>query len=197
MSEICEQGSASSGRKKVSWRRDPVILARLPRVERLHFAGRSNIAIAAELDVAEATIRNDLKRLQELWLERTAGTQAEIRARVISELADIKGRAIAAAEFDEQAERAVLYGDSIDDDDPNSPVGGRKVYRDDKGSATFRGQKAQALNVARQATMDIAKVSGVVVDKVAPTDSDGNTLPLEELMARYARAHDQQTDARS
>lgn len=181
----------------MSWRRDPVILARLPRVERLHFAGRSNIAIAAELDVAEATIRNDLKRLQELWLERTAGTQAEIRARVISELADIKGRAIAAAEFDEQAERAVLYGDSIDDDDPNSPVGGRKVYRDDKGSATFRGQKAQALNVARQATMDIAKVSGVVVDKVAPTDSDGNTLPLEELMARYARAHDQQTDARS
>lgn len=177
MTEICEQGSASAGHKKVSWRRDPVILERLPLVESLHFSGRSNIAIAQALSVSEATIRNDLKRLQELWLERTAGTQDEIRSRIVSELADIKGRALKAAEFDEQAERDVLYG-------------GDAVYRDKKGSAMFRGQKSQALNVARQATMDIAKVQGVVVDKIAPSDGDGNTLPIEELMARYARAHD-------
>lgn len=164
--------------KSPGWRRDPVILNRLRTVERLHFAGRSNVSIAQELGVNEATIRNDLKRLTEFWLERTASTQAEIRARLMAELADIKGRALAAAEFDEQAERAVLYGETL-------------VQRDDKGSAQFRGQKAQALQVARQATMDMAKVAGVLVDKVAPTDAEGNTLPLDELMERYARAHDQ------
>lgn len=32
--------------------------------------------------------------------------------------------------------------------------------------------------------MDAAKVLGIVVDKVTPTDADGNTMNLAELAAR-------------
>lgn len=150
-----EQGMATTrGRKSLPWRRDPGILARLRDVERRHLAGDPNTTIAEALGVGEVTIRRDLERLRELWLEQTKAEQADLRAQVVAELDDVKRRALAAAEFDEQAERAVLYGE-----------GDQPVQRDDKGTVTFRGQKAQALNVARQAVMDKAKVLGVVVEK--------------------------------
>jgi hypothetical protein len=137
------------GRKSVSWRRDPAILARLPRVERLHLAGRTNVAIAAELDVDEGTVRNDLKRLSELWLERTAADQADNRARVLAELEDVRVRALEAAEWDQMCERAVLFDDLGPEPDATTtdgqPARRSKVYRDAKGSAQFRGNKAASL----------------------------------------------------
>lgn len=175
MSQGSDQGLPSPrGRKSVAWRKDPVILARLREVERRHLAGETNVAIAGALDVDEATVRNDLKRLQELWLERTKAEQDETRARVVAELEDVRTRALHAAEWDEEAERAVLFGDG-------------RVYRDDKGSAQFRGNKAAALAQARQATMDKAKVLGIVVDKAALTNSAGDDLPIDELMSRFSR----------
>src|SRR5262245_15466379 len=147
-------GNTQPGRH-VPWRRDPVILARLPQVERMHLRRMPNTAIAAALQVDEKTIRRDLEHIRELWRERTAGEIADVRARAVAELDDLKERALAAAEWDQQCEQAVLYGTIVE-------LGGeqRLVYRDEKGSATFRGQKAQALNVARQAIMDKAKVQG-------------------------------------
>ena len=175
MSQDSDQGHPKPrGRKSVHWRRDPVILARLREVERRHLAGDTNVSIAATLGVDEATIRNDLGRLRELWLEQTAAEQSDMRARVIAELEDVRTRAIQAAEWDEEAERAVLFGDG-------------RVYRDDKGSAQFRGNKAGALQAARKATMDKAKILGIVVDKVAPTNAQGDDIPLDELMERYSR----------
>lgn len=162
------------GRKSVAWRRDPLILARLREVERRHLAGSTNLAIAAALGVDETTIRRDLERLRELWVEQTKSEQSDMRARVLAELEDVRTRAIAAAEWDEEAERAVLFGDG-------------RVYRDDKGSAQFRGNKAGALQAARQATMDKAKLLGLVVDKVAPTNAQGDDIPLDELMERFSR----------
>jgi hypothetical protein len=162
-------------KKGVPWRRDLVILQRLPDVERMHLAGKSNVAIAALLEVDEGTIRADLKHLQELWIERAGEAVVHLRAEKVAELRDLKHRAIAAAEFDEAAERAVLYGEDAD--------GARVVIeRDDKGSAQFRGQKAQSLNVARQAVMDAAKLQGLVVDKISPTDDEGKTLDLATLI---------------
>jgi hypothetical protein len=185
-SQGSEQGVPNSrGRKSVPWRRDPIILARLQDVERRHLAGHTNVAIAAALNVDEATVRNDLKRLGELWLERTAADQAEQRALVLAKLEDVRTRALAAAEFDEMCERAVLFGDPIEDAEEGRR---RIVYRDDKGSASFRGNKAASLNAARQATMDQAKLLGLVVDKVAPTNGAGDDIPLADLMARFARA---------
>jgi hypothetical protein len=183
MDQVSEQGVPNPrGRKSVPWRRDPAILARLPRVERLHLAGRPNTSIAAELGLDEKTVRNDLARLAEIWLERTATEQADARARVLAELEDVRVRALEAAEWDQMCERAVLFGGSIEDEDgPNS------VYRDKKGSAQFRGNKASALNVARSATMDKAKLLGLVVDKAALTDGAGDDIPLDALMARFAR----------
>jgi hypothetical protein len=175
------------GRKSVSWRRDPAILARLPRVERLHLAGRTNVAIAAELDVDEGTVRNDLKRLSEIWLDRTATDQADNRARVLAELEDVRVRALEAAEWDQMCERAVLF-DDLPEPDATTTDGQparRSVYRDAKGSAQFRGNKAAALAQARQATMDKAKILGLDVNKVALTDSQGDDIGLEELMERF------------
>lgn len=159
---MSEQGSPIPRGKRVAWRRDPVILARLPRVERLHLAGRSNVAIAAALDVDEKTVRNDLDRLRELWLEQTRAEQGSMRAVVLARLEDVRTRALEAAEFDEMCERAVLFGDPIEDAEEGRR---RTVHRDDKGSAQFRGQKAAALGVARQAAMDQAKLLGLIVDK--------------------------------
>jgi hypothetical protein len=183
MDQVSEQGVPNPrGRKSVPWRRDPAILARLPRVERLHLAGRPNTSIAAELGLDEKTVRNDLARLAEIWLERTATEQADARARVLAELEDVRVRALEAAEWDQMCERAVLFGGSIEDEDgPNS------VYRDKKGSAQFRGNKAAALAQARQATMDKAKLLGLVVDKAALTDGAGDDIPLDALMERFAR----------
>jgi len=164
MSQDSDQGHPKPrGRKSVHWRRDPVILARLREVERRHLAGDTNVSIAATLGVDEATIRNDLGRLRELWLEQTAAEQSDMRARVIAELEDVRTRAIQAAEWDEEAERAVLFGDG-------------RVYRDDKGSAQFRGNKAAALGQARQASMDKAKILGIVVDKASIAGPDGAPL---------------------
>jgi len=153
-------------RKKVHWRQDPAIMARLTEVERRLLRGVPNTVIAADLHVDEKTIRNDRGRLRELWRERTEGEVADLKAERVRELDDIKRLALDAYTFDLDAERAVLYGRGED---------GRavSVERDAKGSAQFRGQKAQALNVARQAVMDAAKVLGLVVDKAALTDAEG------------------------
>lgn len=143
--------------RQTPWRQDPVVLARLPEVERRHLAGQPNTHIAAALAVDESTIRADLKRITQVWREHV-GEQAEVlRASVVAELEDVRRRALAAAEFDEMAERAVLF-DGRDE-------GGRRVERPDKGSVSFRGGKAQALNTARQASMDKAKVLGLVVER--------------------------------
>lgn len=178
--ETSEQGFPRKGRKSVPWRRDPVILTRLPLVERRHLAGQPNTVIAGALGVDEGTIRNDLARLRELWLEQTKAEQAALRAEVVAELNDVRRRAISQAEWDEFCERAVLFDDASMPTyerikrgliHPDHPVDGEgqplRVARDEKGSASFRGSKAQSLNVARQATMDKAKVLGLIVDHLS------------------------------
>lgn len=139
-------------RGSLPWREDPAIMARLMKVERAHLRGDTNVAIGAVLGVTEATIRHDLDRIHELWKERVTGELETLKAQAVAELEDVRQRAIAAAEFDEQAERDVLYG-------------AESVVRDFKGSASFRGNKAGALNAARQASMDKAKVLGIIVER--------------------------------
>lgn len=140
-------------RRRPTWRGDMTILSRLPEVERGYLSGESNVAIAKRLGVAEGTVRNDLDRIKTLWRDRVVGDLETLKAQALAELDDVRRRAIAAAEFDEAAERAVLYGEDA------------RVVRDERGKAEFRGQKAQALNVARQASMDKAKVLGIIVER--------------------------------
>ena len=73
-------------------------------------------------------------------------------------------------------ERAVLFGEAV----PDANGQALSVYRDEKGSAVFRGQKAQALGVARQAIMDAAKLLGLVIDK------QQLSVQMEEEAARVA-----------
>ena len=160
--------------KQTPWRADPAILARLPEVEKRVLEGAHNTDIAREFGVSEGTIRSDRKRLQELWLEQVGGDVKARRAARIAQLEALYERSIRVADFDQRMERAVLLGE---------PVDGLEVYRDHKGSASFRGNKAAALAVARQALMDAAKIEGLVVDKMSPTDDQGKTLDLASLMA--------------
>jgi hypothetical protein len=197
MSQGSEQGVPNPrGRKSVPWRRDSLILARLQDVERRHLKGETNVAIAEALGVDEATVRNDLKRLNELWLERTAAAQDDNRARILAELEDVRVRALEAAEWDQMCERAVLFNDLPETDatTPDGEPARRSVYRDAKGSAQFRGNKAAALAQARQATMDKAKLLGLVVDKAALTDTHGEDLPLADLMERFNRRREKDAE---
>ncbi|MDP9372074.1 MAG: hypothetical protein M3Q65_06410 [Chloroflexota bacterium] len=162
------------------------MLRRLLEVERRHLAGHPNTLIAAALEVDEKTIRDDLKRLKQLWHERIKGAQEQMRAQKVAELADIKQRAIAAAEFDERCERAVLFDDPLVPDHERSEEERSvpRVHRDEKGAAQFRGQKAQALNVARQAVMDQAKILGIVVEKQEHSGPGGGPVPITEIVVR-------------
>jgi hypothetical protein len=173
------------GRKAVHWRRDALILERLAAVERLHLARWTNVAIARELSISENTVRLDIKRLGELWIERLGDDVVTRRSRRIAQLEDLAARAVAAAEFDERMERAVLLGEDMEGKDGEQ----RFVQRDAKMSAQFRGNKAAALQAARQAVMDAAKLEGLVVDKVAPTDGDGNPLTLAALIMAARTQH--------
>jgi DNA-binding Lrp family transcriptional regulator len=167
---------ANHRRVGLAWHKDPEVLERLRVVEPLHIRRVPNVAIARQLGVSENTIREDVKRLQTLWRARIQGEQEVLRAQVVAELDDVAERAMAAAEWDQQAEQAVLYGVEVEID--GQP---RQVYRDMKGAAQFRGQKAAALAVVRAARMDKAKVLGIVVEKAALTDADGASLDFVAL----------------
>jgi len=56
--------------RQLSWRKDPKILERLPKVERWHLQGWTNYRIADALGLSEAAIRKDLERVRLLWTER-------------------------------------------------------------------------------------------------------------------------------
>lgn len=165
------------GRKSVPWRRDPEVLARLAEVDRRHLRNESANAIALAIGVSATTVRTDLRRLEELYRERAGDTVAMQREEAIRRLEAIERLAIDAYVSDRELEEAVVFG---------ATPGGRRP----REGTRFVGRKDGALAVARQARMDIAKLQGIVVDKVAPTTGDGDDLPLAELMDRYARAHD-------
>lgn len=171
--------SQPRGRKKTPWRSDPEITARLPDVERLHLNGKSNRAIAAQLGVTEMTIRRDLERIRALWLERAGDKIEHLKAQAAARLEGIYRKGLEQAEFDQAVEKAVIFDTEFEDEDGSS----YEVQRPEKGGVTFKGQKAQALNVARQALMDQAKILGLVVDKVAPTDAEGNSIPITVIEA--------------
>lgn len=177
---------APKGRKgQIPWRKDREILDRMERVERLHVGGMSCRAIAKSIGVNERTIRLDVGRLTELWIERVGATQEEHRAKAAAVLEEVTRRAFAAAEFDQWCERAVLFGEDVDLDGDGTM---HPVQRGKDGDASFKGQKVAALNLARQSIMDWAKLMGVVVDKVAQTDGEGNDLSLADLAARAREA---------
>jgi len=72
------------GRKPLPWKRDPLILERLVKVESLHLMGVTNIGIGSQLNVTEATVRNDLKRLAIIWKERVGDDIAEQKERAVA-----------------------------------------------------------------------------------------------------------------
>lgn len=179
------RGSKKGHHKVLPWRSDDRVLSRMERVERLHLTGWTQQRIADHLGASLATIKRDIKRLSELWRERVQSTQEDIRGRIVAGLEQVAVKAFEAAEFDEKCERAVLFGDAVEIASET-----KSVHRDDNGAASFKGNKVGALGLARQAIMDQAKILGVVVDKIAPTDPHGNGLDLASLaaLAREERA---------
>ena len=179
------------GRARLPWHRDPVVLARMVQVERRRLAGEHNTTIAAALAVDEKTIRDDIKRIESIWLERIGQDIEALKAEKVAELGEIKRLALDAAAFDGLCERAVLFGIEVGLEDGTKV----RVKRDDKGSAQFRGNKAAAIGQARQAIMDQAKVLGLVVEKVAPTDGKGTDLDLAGLLQKARDLRASQSEA--
>jgi hypothetical protein len=153
----------------------------MAQVEQRHLLGKSNCAIALELGVSEATVRSDLARCDELYRERVGADVEQSRAVAIRRLEGVIGLARESYEWDKAREDAVLFGDTVGTGGDGKP---RRVLRDDKGSAQFRSNKAAALSVIEKAAMDIAKLQGLVVDKVSPTNPDGTALDLASLILK-------------
>ena len=137
------------GRKLRPWHKDGRIIDRMQRVEEMHITGKSNRAIARELGVDERTVRTDLQRLQQVWEERLGQRVVELRARCVAMLDGIYRQAMQNAERDRQYEAYVLFGIVPDDTDAAT-----LAPRD--GRQSFKGDKAQSLDTARQAIMDQA-----------------------------------------
>lgn len=151
---------AQPGRKSLPWRRDPVILDRLVQVERAIWQGKTNAAIADDLGVDEKTIRNDRDRLTELQRERIKADQDVLRGQVVAELDDTSRLALESYERDIELETRTI------------------------GSLSpHKSQKAQLLDVRQKAVMNKAKVLGIIVDKIAPTDAEGKSLTLGQIRA--------------
>ena len=177
--------------KKLPWRQDPEILARLPEVERRYLRGMFNTKIAEELGVHESTVREDIKRLNQLWKERAGDEVDEMRAARFRELEAVKHLALQSFDFDMEALTAVLYNEGPDGEQlpggnaavqeaDGGPVKiveipGRRVHRDQDGRAQYKADKPASLQVYRQAVMDQAKLYGLVIDKKDVT-SGGQAL---------------------
>lgn len=159
----------------VPWREDHEILARIRQVEALRFNGLTYGEIAKELGISIATVWLDFKRSDELAREYTARDVEAIRADFVKDLLKLRDRALEYAGVDLDLEHAVLF----DTDAKGAP---RPVIRPEKGGVSFRGSKSQALAVARAATMDAAKLLGIVVDKATLTDAKGNDVDLAAIL---------------
>lgn len=175
-----ENGKVRRG-KALPWKQDPVILARMVEVERRYLRGEYNTHIAAALEVHESTVREDIKRLNQLWKDRAGEQVNDMRAARFAELENVKRMALASFDFDMEALAAVLYNEGPDgerlpggtaavQEEDGGPVKivdlpGRNVYRDKDGKAQYKADKVAALATYRQAVMDQAKLYGLVIEK--------------------------------
>lgn len=75
------------GKKAISWRKDPIILARLTSVAQMILAGAETWQIAAALDYSLVTARRDVTRVRTMWRE---GSEAEIDAKRDQSIAQYK-----------------------------------------------------------------------------------------------------------
>ena len=78
--------SLRPGKKSIPWRDDPDIMQRLLLVEDYILAGSRNTEVAKLLKIAEGTVRNDRKRIAELWQDEVASEIAAMRQRSIAQM---------------------------------------------------------------------------------------------------------------
>jgi DNA-binding CsgD family transcriptional regulator len=193
------------GRRRAAWSRNPAILKRLSRVERLRGERLSNVAIASRLGVNEGTVRDDLERLRQVWENQLGDEMLRLRAEAVADMDNVVRTTMAAIRADQHYTQAVLFGVTTvvtcaggmqhqhsEGVDPNTSYGEvwsciaphkvrRRVYRDERGSATYRSNIGQLLQVVRQTNFDKAKIMGLVVNKQAATTGDG--VDLKTTMA--------------
>lgn len=174
----------------VGWREDPTVLERLPGVERQYLAGHPPAVIARTLGLTDRVVQGDIGRVKQLWIERAGDDIVARRSQRIAELDEIKRLAMAAAAWDLLCERAVLFGGRVEIDGQSV-----SVERDKHGAAQYRGNKAAALQTARQAVMDAAKLEGLIVDKHAATDASGQALDWSGVLALAMAAEARQLAA--
>jgi predicted RNA-binding Zn-ribbon protein involved in translation (DUF1610 family) len=203
------------GRQSRPWHQDPIILERMKLVWDLVCQGYSNYQIADILKVDTSTVRKDVSRLETVWQKDLSIDADRLRSRKVVELDEIRRRALQVAEDDRKHLLAVLYDEPFTTRDcpgnvshgldpttglpatpcPKPHAIELRAYRDAKGSATYRSTGAAALNVARQALFDQAKIMGLVIDKVAPVNPDGSSLgdTIANLFGQIAQTREDGT----
>jgi len=172
------------GRPPRGWRRNPAVRARLSAVERMRSEGLSQESIARALGVNPDTINTDYRRLDALALEYLGESASKLRADKYSQLEHLARLAVTAYHEERAWLQACLFGTPIRVQCP-----GRAQHRDGTRciqphdyevypvpGATLRSQSGTLLATARQARFDQARLLGLVVDKHALTDNDGNDV---------------------
>lgn len=199
------RNTTPKGQAALPWKRDPVILARLEKVERMLLEGITNRQrIANALGVDAITIARDKQRLQLLWNARLGHKVEEMRAERIAALQHLVKVAYEGFEEDRRRIQSVLFDEPyeiVDCPGKQDHAGNGvlcmaphkfqvRVARPMNGSAQYKGQGAALLETSRKAIMDAAKLMGLVVDKVSPTDASGQTLDLATLVMSARKSDD-------
>ena len=91
------------------WAQNPVVVRRLETVERMRLSGMSAYQIASETGMPPSTVLEDWQKLNDLWLERLAGTQDLLRGEAIRRLDMVIRNAWELLRMDEAYTQAVLF----------------------------------------------------------------------------------------
>ena len=92
-----------------SWRQNPVIIRRLEMVERARLAGMTAYEISQAMGMPISTVLEDWQKLNDLWLDRTAATQEQLRGEAIRRLDHVIRNGWELLRLDEAYTQAVLF----------------------------------------------------------------------------------------
>ncbi|MGH9808565.1 MAG: hypothetical protein ACRD9W_15185 [Terriglobia bacterium] len=152
-----------------------LILHRQQQVAELRLHGWSQQAIADRLGVTQKTVSNDLKAIRRRWEKSVIGDFAQARAEELQKIEIVEREAWTGWESSQKAaQSAVIVGD----DAKNA----RKTVKNQHGNPRF-------LQVVHDCIRSRRAILGLDAPrKLAPTDVEGRTLTLTDLLDRIHRA---------
>src|SRR5262249_27912486 len=142
---------------------------RRQQIAEMRLQGWSQQAIADRLDITQATVSNDLKSIRQQWRERMIADFNDLQAEELQRVERIEREAWAGWERSQKpAESAVIEAD------PKKAR--RKTVKNQHGDPRFLSIVSSCIQ-SRRAILGLDAPK-----KVAPTDVEGRTLTLADLL---------------